>query len=1124
MPPHSDARAVTSEPGTLGTLDGSPLPSMGAPTAVPVNGSPAVPAIRALDPATAIACSVTLQVRRVTQSVIGRPTETTAIDAELRSAAGGRLTCLTFEGEPGIGKTRLLFAAAEVARSRGFAVVAVAADEEIRGPLLVARSLLSAPELREIAETSAILERLDQAIEAVSGVAAAGLESLTRDARLLRTYDLAAIALRSVAAVRPVALLVDDLQWADEDSLGLLRYVVRTDSSSPIFIGVTIRPEEMAQVREAAYLVADMERMGLVRRMRVNRFSQAETAEFISQLVGGPVRLPAAATIHAQAEGVPFILEELVRAYRDTGLLQLVDGTWTLSTNAEKLQLSAVRTLIQRRAARLPEETRATLGEAAVLGRSFSLRDLRAVHEILGEPAAEADVFVERLTPAVDAGLLVALPADMPADFAFTHGQVREFAASLIPASRQRAVHIAIVDLLAADEPSPASLSVMARHALAAGDGERTARYSIAAARVALDSHAPEEVLRLVEDALPVTSAAADRVALLQARDEALESLRRPNERLSGLAQLGALAQAMGDGHLELEVMLRRASALRLSDDYDAAAGLARRVGELADARADADAALEAAVELGQCLMRAPLGESYAPTGQDADFDGAERAFLRVEELARERGDERRLAAALRELGVIQAGRVRAWVVAEMLAGRGDSITTRVAAGEPLSAIVQSLPVAPQAMEAFGRFRDALDIYERLGDRRGVMSSVIAMAYLSWAGDIHFAGAAGRLEELRRLTSRMNSLVTESERAHAEVQMLFGVHVFGLAKVVPDLALLRGEEAYRAARTVGESTVEFQSALGMTRAHLELGDVAAASTWLEHAAQSCRDAPGPLRALQLESWRGRVAAAAGDPPGMRLHLLRSLELATNQGRAAARCEALATLALEAARMGVEGRDEELLELAERSAIDAIEIAQTLTGRPPWTWQASAARGSVQLARGDSEAAVASARASLSGLLGSHVEDLHFEIVLPVAEILAAGGTDDEKARMRAFLRMQVALFAQRVADDTIRSRWLRGPVGARLVALAGPLEGSRSQSVPVAVVPQPADGAAAPVGAVQPLDLAILRQMTQGATNGEIAAALGVSAPEVAQRIAGMAAQLGSTSRADATLYAFGMV
>jgi DNA-binding CsgD family transcriptional regulator len=366
--------------------------------------------------------------------------------------------------------------------------------------------------------------------------------------------------------------------------------------------------------------------------------------------------------------------------------------------------------------------------------------------------------------------------------------------------------------------------------------------------------------------------------------------------------------------------------------------------------------------------------------------------------------------------------------------------------------------------------------------------------------------------------------VTESERAHAEVQMLFGVHVFGLAKVVPDLALLRGEEAYRAARTVGESTVEFQSALGLTRIHLELGDVASASTWLEHAAQSCRDAPGPLRALQLESWRGRVGAASGDASAMRLHLLRSLELATNQGRAAARCEALATLALEAARMGVEGADEDLLELAERSAVDAIEIALTLTGRPPWTWQASAARGSVHLARGDTDAAVASARASLSGLLGSHVEDLHFEIVLPVAEILAAGGTDDEKARMLTFLQMQVALFAQRVADDTIRSRWLRGPVGARLVALAGPLEGAPSQSVPGVVAAQPEDGGAAPDGAVQPLDVAILRQMTQGATNGEIAAALGVSVPEVAQRIAGMAAQLGSTSRADATLYAFGMV
>ena len=53
------------------------------------------------------------------------------------------------------------------------------------------------------------------------------------DQKLLRVFDLAAVAIRALAESQPVALFVDDLQWADEDSVRMLRYIVRTDPTSP---------------------------------------------------------------------------------------------------------------------------------------------------------------------------------------------------------------------------------------------------------------------------------------------------------------------------------------------------------------------------------------------------------------------------------------------------------------------------------------------------------------------------------------------------------------------------------------------------------------------------------------------------------------------------------------------------------------------------------------------------------------------------------------------------------------------------------------------------------------------------------------------------------------------------
>ncbi len=517
-----------------------------------------------------------IHVRRATGPVVGRQVELGAIRQELVSAKAGRLTAFTLEGEPGIGKTRLLVAAAELAAAEGFTALAGTADEEIRGPFLLARGIFATAAAENGSDGAR--EQFQRVLDAISGQDDPTLDALTPDHKLLRVFDLAAVAIRALAVTKPVRIFVDDLQWADEDSVRMLRYIVRTDSDLPIFLGLTTRAEKLADVSEAVTLIADMERMGLVRRLKLERFTQLETTEFVEHVLGGKVNVSSAATMHAQAEGVAFIVEELARTYREMALIQQIDGMWTLARNAERLLPSAVRTLIQRRAARLPEETRQNLADAAVLGRSFSLKDLHSIKLRLGadEDGCSQTVLAESLAPAVQAGLLMEHPAGSPADYSFTHDQVREFAAALLAAGRRRDIHGALVDMLTADGDPPAeSMSLLAHHALAGGEPERAVRFSIAAARAALDARAAEEVLRIVDNALPAASGTQDRVALLTARDQALGMLRRSADRLEGLAELAALAEALGDSHLELDVKLRRAATFRVAEEEDQAAELA---------------------------------------------------------------------------------------------------------------------------------------------------------------------------------------------------------------------------------------------------------------------------------------------------------------------------------------------------------------------------------------------------------------------------------------------------------------------------------------------------------------------------------------------------------------------
>ncbi|HMJ80274.1 MAG TPA: LuxR C-terminal-related transcriptional regulator, partial [Candidatus Dormibacteraeota bacterium] len=740
-------------------------------------------------------------------------------------------------------------------------------------------------------------------------------------------------------------------------------------------------------------------------------------------------------------------------------------------------------------------------------------------------PGDGDEPLADDLGPAVRAGLVLPQPQGEPADYTFAHEQVRQFAMSQVSAARRRQVHAAIVDLLLeGGDPAPAGLPMLAQHALAAGDTARAARFSIDAAQSALASNAPEEALRLVEQALPVVSTPADRRVLLATRDDAFAVLRRTGERLDGLTELAALAEAMRDPEIELDVQLRRASALRMTHDEDAAVELARRVRARALERGDTTTELRATLELGQALLRSPLGESFGGAAIEIDLDAAEEAYRRGIELAEQSGDDRSLAAALRELAMIDFARGRGWFAGEVIAGRANELLAAAASGVDFETLILATPIAPLLVEATEALDRALGIFERLGDRTGVMSTVIAMAYARYGPAMHLTNSARHLEEIRRVTSRLSEVVTESERDRLDLQMLFGVHVFSRAKVVPDLALSRGEDAYRAAKLQGDRTIEFLAAGGVALTLAEIGDVEGAERWLALAGAAASMAPSSSRARQLDIWRGLVRASAGDAEGALRHLERAVAIATEGGRASARCEALARLALVAAGFVArgataepatdDGPDPALRELVERSATQVKELQSLLPGHAPWGAQVDAALATVALERGDVEAAAAAGGAAFEALQAALHEDASLEIVIPAARAVLAGAPADVQASVRGYLQTMLARIAQGTADEAIRVRWLTGPVGRELVQLAGPVE---------AFAAVPAEPGAAPGSApdLDDIERRLLQLLTEGRTNAEIAAELRLSEDDVTQRLTRLQARLGASSRAEATSLAF---
>ena len=227
-----------------------------------------------------------------------------------------------------------------------------------------------------------------------------------------------------------------------------------------------------------------------------------------------------------------------------------------------------------------------------------------------------------------------------------------------------------------------------------------------------------------------------------------------------------------------------------------------------------------------------------------------------------------------------------------------------LASGGDIETMILAIPIGPLLTESTEVLDRALGIFERLGDRTGVMSTVIAMAYARYGTVMHLTSSvAPSRGDPPRHVSRLSELVTESERARLDLQMLFGVHVYSRAKVVPDL----GAVARRGCLSGGEAPGRPDDRVPCRRRR---GDEPARARRRRRGRAVARPGrhrrvDGPVadaRSIQLETWRGH------GPSGRRATWTACAATSSGRrdrdrgGRASARCEALARLAIEAARL------------------------------------------------------------------------------------------------------------------------------------------------------------------------------------------------------------------------------
>jgi DNA-binding CsgD family transcriptional regulator/tetratricopeptide (TPR) repeat protein len=308
--------------------------------------------------------------------------------SRLLGALGGDVRLVLVVGDTGSGKTRFVAEAMGRAAAAGMVMVRGECLPLARMlPLLPVRDALG--ELARLDGGGLLAAALDAAPGYVReemgrllpgmGVAdGTGTGRDGQDGEWSRERLFAGVAevLAAAAGTSPsgVGLVVEDVHWADSETLDFLTFLVRAGRRGPVRVVVTCRADEAPLADQVAGWLARVRADAGTEEIRLGPLSRAEVAGQAAALAGAPVPRQMAGELFARAEGNPFFTEQLVAAAlagRAGGELEVPAGL-----------PPRLAELLAARAGRCTEEARAVLAGLAVAGRSLAEELLAAVTEL----------------------------------------------------------------------------------------------------------------------------------------------------------------------------------------------------------------------------------------------------------------------------------------------------------------------------------------------------------------------------------------------------------------------------------------------------------------------------------------------------------------------------------------------------------------------------------------------------------------------------------------------------------------------------------------------------------------------------------------------------------------------
>lgn len=423
--------------------------------------------------------------------LVGRSCHWQRLLERWRAAESGSPGMLLLVGEAGIGKTRLLEEFREWAYRQGI-TTAFARCYSAQGRLAYAppAGWLRCPPIREnLAGLEAVwLTEIARLLPEIS-VEFPGLPEpgpIKEGWQQMRLFE--ALARGIFSAPQPLLLVLDDLQWADRETLSWLSYLVRFNPQAELLILGSLRPEEPGTGENLDPLRLDLQREGLLVEFELRPFDLKDSLELVDSISSGACTPEEGQRIYKETEGNPLFIVEMVRSLSGEEMGENLAGSTGLFNLNYKLP-GKMEAVISSRLSQLGGQAQSLAALAAASGRQFNFKVLSIAWK------SREDELVAGLDELRRRRIVRELDEEA---YDFAHDKIREAVYQRLSLAHRSLLHRSLAQALEYIHPREidAVSGEIAAHYLKAGYGMQALPYLLKAAHHAVRLYANLEAIQ----------------------------------------------------------------------------------------------------------------------------------------------------------------------------------------------------------------------------------------------------------------------------------------------------------------------------------------------------------------------------------------------------------------------------------------------------------------------------------------------------------------------------------------------------------------------------------------------------------------------------------------------------